>query len=136
LLKEPNQLSHFWQAFDFALHSLDGLRHVHVRAEEESVRALELSDRPLFHPAALEADGVQAVQPDRISNCLEEWRNVLRHARTAADETVPPDAYELVHRAQSRHDHPVFHDHVTRKLRDIRKDDVVTDVAVVRKVDV
>ena len=63
-------------------------------------------------------------------------RNVLRHARAAADEAVPADRRELVHRDETRQNRLLVDRHVAGELRPVRDDHAVADVAVVREVHV
>src|SRR5437762_970461 len=113
------------------MNALHRLCDVEVGAEEKSIRSLEFSYRCFIHPAPLQADGIQAVESDRISDCFEKWRDVFGDTRTAADETVSTDAHELVHGGQPGEDCLVVDDHVSGELHDIRQDHVVADVAIV-----
>ena len=60
---------------------LHRLRDVELRTEEDPVRALQLAQHGRVEVAALQSDGVEPVQLERIAHGLEIRRHVLRHAR-------------------------------------------------------
>ena len=109
--------------------SFPRLRHVELRPEKESIGALQLAHHLFVEPRSLEPHAVEPIELDRIADCLEERRHILRDAGTSANERVLPDPHELVHGDQSGKDGTVLDRHVSRELRAIRDDDAVTQVA-------
>src|SRR6185503_15022385 len=103
-------------------------------AEEDTVRAVDRVTGLAPDPAPLQAHGVDPGVPRRAARGLHERRDVLRHARAAADHAVPADARELVHDRAAADDRPVVHHDVAGELHRVRDHDPVPDGAVVRHV--
>ena len=75
----------------------------------------------------LQSDGVESVQFHRIPDRLDERRDVLAHARHAADERVLADAGELMHRHESGDHHVILDRHMPGELGAVCHDDAVAD---------
>src|SRR5688572_8331780 len=135
-LDELQEVLDLRERLELRSRALHRLRHVQLRSEHEPVRALQLAHDLVRKSAALEPDAVEPIQLHRVTDRLDERRNVLRHARAAADERVSPDLHELMHRRKPGKDRAILDRHVTGKLRRIRDDDAVANVTIVREMHV
>src|SRR6185369_1463974 len=102
-----------------------------LASEEDPVRLLHPSDLLLGVPVTGEPDAVDAHQLGPVALGGAERRHVHHHHRPAGDESVLPDAGELVHRRQAPEDDVVPHLDVPTEGRGVGQHAAVPHLAVV-----
>ena len=80
---------------------------------------------------SFQPDLIDPSHPRRVAIRNHEWRDVLHNLRTSAGDCETPDATELMDRRQPADDSMITHLNVTREGAVIRKDDRVSDGAIV-----
>ena len=119
---------------EISLDFFAGLFDVEIRAVEETVGLTECASVLGYEATALESDLIDSTDFGRVAISNHVWRDVLNDFCAASDYRMLSQAAELMHSGESTDDDMVFDCDMPGDGSVIRKDDVVSNGAIVRDV--
>ena len=107
-----------------------------TRLVDQLVRISNIADLFACESAALKALDIDSMRLGRVTRQLDERRHILRQAGVHSDEGMRADFAELMDCGKAADDYPVADMNMTTQRRVIGKNRVISDLAVVRQVNV